>query len=386
MKGEGAAESPARAARRKRVVQFATVHPPFDIRVFHRECQTLVKAGYDVTYVVPHDRDEVVSGVRIRAVRKPKTRFERVFITSWKVLFRALAEKGHIYHFHDPELIPAALIMKLFGKRVIYDAHENTPQNVHFKPYIPKPIRFIAAWATEMIEQVAMFALDGLIGATPKINNRFPPNKAALVQNFPIKEEILIEHNTPMSDRPALLIYAGEISWQRGSHQLVKAMALIPKELNAKLVIAGNFVPPNLMDDLKKLPGWDRVEYLGWRPRQEIIELYGKSRVGLVVLMAEAVHYTVSQPAKLYEYMAAGLPVVASNFEYWKELITGIGCGIQVNPSDEQAIADAITKILRDPRLGETMGANGRRAIEEKYNWDVETRTLLALYDRLSTM
>jgi glycosyltransferase involved in cell wall biosynthesis len=91
----------------------------------------------------------------------------------------------------------------------------------------------------------------------------------------------------------------------------------------------------------------------------------------------------VAWPVKLFEYMAAGLPVVASNFPLWKEIVEGNRCGITVDPLDPKAIAQAIEYLLAHPEEARQMGENGRRAVEEKYNWEKEAEKLLALYKEL---
>ncbi|MBK8268015.1 MAG: glycosyltransferase family 4 protein [Planctomycetes bacterium] len=365
-----------------RVVQFSTVHPPNDIRVFHRECRTLAAAGYDIAYVVPHDRDETVHGVRLCAVRKPKGRLDRMIGSTWRVFRRSMKENGKVYHFHDPELIPAALLMKLSGKRVIYDAHEDTPRSVYNKTYIPKPVRYPAAWLCEFWELLGMWAFDNPIAATPAIARRFPKKKAAVVQNFPIMDEVMHEHATPVSQRLPNVIYVGEISRQRGICEIVRAMSLVPADLDAKLILAGKFVPASLEQEVRAMPGWDRVEFLGWRSRDEILREFGRSRAGLV-LFHPVPNHTEAQPAKLFEYMAAGLPLIASNFEHWRTFVEGEGCGIQADPRDPSSVAAAITKLLRDPAESEAMGKRGQRAVRERFNWGVESQTMLGIYERL---
>jgi len=379
--------APDRSAERTirskgKIVQFSTVHPPNDIRVFHRECRAAAEAGYDVAYVVPHDRDETVHGVRLCAVAKPRGRIDRMIGCTWRVFRRAMKENGRVYHFHDPELIPAALVMKLAGKRVIYDAHEDTPRSIYNKTYIPKPIRFAAAWICEFWEVLGMWAFDCLIAATPAIARRFPKRKAVVVQNFPIMEEVVHEHRTPVSQRPPNVIYVGAISRHRGIREMIDAMAMLPSELNARLILAGNFVPASLEQEVRAMPGWRCVDFLGWRPRGEILEKLGESRAGLV-LFHPVPNHTEAQPAKLFEYMAAGLPLVASDFDHWRTLVHDERCGLHANSQDAGSVASAIEKMLRDPFEAEAMGRRGQMAVRERYNWSVEAAAMLRAYERL---
>jgi glycosyltransferase involved in cell wall biosynthesis len=108
----------------------------------------------------------------------------------------------------------------------------------------------------------------------------------------------------------------------------------------------------------------------------------GRSLAGIVTFLPEPNHVT-AQPNKMFEYMSAGLPVIASNFPLWREIIETNECGICVDPLDPKAIADAIDWLVENPTPARTMGENGSKAVMERYNWSVEEEKLLALYDKL---
>ena len=93
----------------------------------------------------------------------------------------------------------------------------------------------------------------------------------------------------------------------------------------------------------------------------------------------------VAQPTKVYEYMAAGLPVIASDFPRWRAIVEDSGCGLCVDPGDAGALARAIAWILDHPQEANAMGANGRRAVETRYSWESEARTLAGLYEAVLT-
>ena len=124
------------------------------------------------------------------------------------------------------------------------------------------------------------------------------------------------------------------------------------------------------------------IRFIGKISREEVNELYGKSRAGLVIYQPAANHME-SQPIKMFEFMAAGLPVVASDFPLWKAIIEDSQCGICVNPQDSVAVKEACKRMIFNPAEAEDLGRNGRYAVEQKYNWDKEEIELLNLYKEL---
>ncbi len=365
-----------------RIIHLTTVHPPFDTRIFYKECQTLAQAGYEAVLVAPHDRDEVVDGVRIRVVPKPGSRWERMTKTVWQVYRVAVAEDAQVYHFHDPELIPVGVILKLKGKKVVYDVHEDVPKQILTKPWIPSFLRRKVAKCASLFENIGSSFFDGVVSATPTIVGHFPGGKSVVVQNFPLLNELVVPDAMPYSHRPADIAYIGGISAIRGIREMVKAMELLPEKLGARFYLAGTFSPAELYDDICRMPGWEKVEFLGWQTREEVGALLGHARMGLV-LFHPVPNHCESQPNKLFEYMSVGIPVVASDFPLWRQIVEGAGCGLVANPLDPPAIADAIEWLLAHPEEAEAMGKRGQEAVRNFYNWDNEARVLLNFYERL---
>lgn len=366
----------------RKVCILTTVHQPFDTRIFHKQAKTLVKAGYEVILIAQHERNEVVEGVRIVPLSKPQNRALRMLLLSWQAFCLASHEKASVYHFHDPELIPVGILLKLRGKRVIYDVHEDVPKQILSKEWIPRPLRKLVAGMAWTFEKVASWIFDAVIAAVPAIARRFPKYKTVVVQNFPILGELVTPEALPYRGRPAKIIYVGGITAIRGINEMVKAMSLLPEDLNARLVLVGEFTPPSLKEEVESMPGWERIDFLGWQDRTSVARLLGEARVGLV-LFHPVPNHTKSQPNKLFEYMSAGIPVVASDFPLWREIVEGAGCGILVNPLDPKAIAEAIRYLLTNPEEAEKMGRRGQEAVYKKYNWDAEKEKLLLLYEKL---
>lgn len=364
-----------------KTVHLTSVHPPLDPRIFDRECRTLAAAGYDVLLVAPGDADREVEGVRLRAVRRPSGRLDRVTRTLWQVWRAAVREKAAIYHLHDPELIPVGLLLRLLGRPVIYDAHEDLPRQVVSKGWIPRCLRGVIGAVAGALESLAAQCFSGIVAATPQIGARFPPGKTAVVQNFPPLERIGDSGAPAYSGRPPVAVYAGAITRQRGLLTMLEAVRLLPEGLGARLRLAGRFSPPDLEAEARQAPGWERTEYCGALNPAEVPGVYAGARLGLVLLQPTPA-YLESYPTKLFEYMGAGLPVVAADFPLWRSLIEEAGCGMLVDPLNPEEIARAIQYLLTHPTEAEAMGQRGQAAVYRHYNWQAEAAKLLALYAR----
>jgi glycosyltransferase involved in cell wall biosynthesis len=360
-----------------------TVHHALDVRIFHKECRSLAKAGWPVCLIARHERDETIDGVKVVSIAECKGRLRRATISVLAAFRKALSAKARIIHFHDPELIPVGLVLKLCGRRVVYDVHEDLPRHLEAKHWVSatwrRPLRYLAVAA----EWIAGHLVDRIVTVTPEIAARFPKEKTVLIRNYPFPEELCAVESHPYGNRPNEVAYVGGISEARGAVEMVDALERVAEKFGARLNLAGTFMPTSLEDGLRKRPGWRHVDMRGQLGRAGVREVLSRSRVGLVVLHPSP-NYVTAQPIKLYEYMSAGLPVIASDFPAWREIIEKTRSGILVDPYDTAAIADAIDWILSNPREAEEMGARGREAVLREFNWENEEKKLLGLYEALS--
>jgi len=366
------------------VLIMSSVHSPDDIRIYKKEARSLAAAGYPVSFVVPRRDDAAaLDGIEPIWLQRPRGRLQRMTRTAFAVFQTALQSPARICHFHDPELMPWAVLLKLCGKKIIYDVHEDLPRQILSKHYIARPLRRAIALAVGVLERACSRCFDALIAATPPIAEHLASPKTVLVQNFPLIDELFADDFPAYRDREPTFAYVGGISKIRGARELVQAIGLVPSELQATLQVAGKFDPASLEAELKTTPGWNAVRHLGWLSRRETAALMGRCRAGLVTFLPEPNHIT-AQPNKLFEYMSAGLPVIASNFPLWRQIIDRVRCGLTVDPQQPREIARAMEYILRNPHEAEAMGARGRAAVEQEFRWDKEAVKLVALYDQLS--
>ena len=373
-----------RSGQRVEITHVTTNHQPFDSRIFLKECRSLAAAGYRVNLVVPHGEALERDGVKIVPITVHKNRRERFLRSVWNAFRAARSTRARVFHLHDPDLLPIGWALRFLGRRVIYDAHEDRPKQVLSKAWIPEAARPIVAAATRLVESVSASIFDQVIAATPAIAETYPARKTTLVQNYPIVDELQPAEPRPYASRPNQVIFVGGMSAVRGVRQFVDAMALVPERLGPRLLLVGTFDDARFQAEVEARPGWDRTEHLGWQDRDAVARHLGATRVGLVTYLPEPNH-VAAQPNKLFEYMSAGIPVVASDFPLWRSIVQGVGCGLLVDPARPEDVARAITWLLEHPEEAATMGARGQAAVSERLNWGTQSEVLLDLYARLTT-
>jgi glycosyltransferase involved in cell wall biosynthesis len=365
-----------------RVVHLTSVHSRNDTRIFIKQCRTLAAHGYDVTLVVADGLGaERKDGVTIADVGRLPGRLNRMLITARRVFDQAVALDADIYQLHDPELIPAGLKLKRLGKTVIFDSHEATHRQLLSKPYLGPLSGQLLAAAFSLFQRYACSRFDGIIAATPFIRDMFLDINPVTVDvnNYPLPAEF--DAAARWADKAPEVCYVGGIEAIRGIRELVHACALLRSP--ARLVLAGRFSEPGLEAELSAHAGWARVTAHGQLDRDGVRRVMARAVAGLVTLHPVA-NYLEALPVKMFEYMAAGIPVIASRFPLFRDIVEGSHCGMCVDPVDPQAIASAIDYLVANPDIAKLMGENGRNAVLEKYNWSGQALKLTDFYGVIS--
>lgn len=363
-----------------KIAHLTSVHQYTDTRIFVKECRSLAAAGFEVRLVSPGAPDKVVNGVHLCGIDAPgRGRLSRMTRTVRLIYKKALTINAQIYHLHDPELIPLGIALKRRGKKVVFDMHEDIPRQILDKQWIPAPFRKMVSTSFDGFQRLAFKSLDAVILAESLYADSLPESdKYCIVRNYPLLSELDLS-GLDWSGKKRAVCYIGGLTEIRGLIGMVDAI----EKTDAELLLGGKFESGSLKSRVESMPGWQRTTYMGLLDRVGVANVLSQAMAGLLVLHPVP-NYMVSEPTKMFEYMSAGIPVIASDFPVWRRIIEDSGCGICVDPTKPEAIASAIKWIMDHQDEARQMGQDGRRAIENKYNWELEEKKLVSLYEKLS--
>lgn len=360
-----------------RIVQISTVHPKSDSRIFGKQSKHLVKLGHEVYFIVRNNGNETIDGVNIVAIPSIKNRAFRLLF-SWIPAFReAIRIKADFYQFHDPELIWLGFLLKAMGKKVVYDIHEDYELQASQKEYLPVWARKVIAFAYKEIEKVFLPKFDLIITATPTIRDKYQKiHKNVIdIKNYPDLEEFRPSREG-FENKFSEICYVGGISENRGIVDYIKCI----EKVDVKLNLAGAFMYQKTKEKVVSMPGWSKVRDYGYVNRQEVSAILRRSRIGLVVLHPSLNHVD-SLPVKMFEYMAAGVPVICSNLPGFEKIILDHKCGFSTEPGDVKELEGKIMKLINNKELWEEMSNNAINSVEAKFNWQVEMKRLVKSYE-----
>jgi glycosyltransferase involved in cell wall biosynthesis len=370
----------------KKVCILTSAHPALDTRIFHKQARSLATAGYSVVVIGRHEKNEVIDGIEIIALSKPRHRISRILLRTLKVLYLAIRQNANVYHFHDLELLIAGILLKkVFRKKVVYDIHEDEPKSILSKEYIPSSLRTKMSASIRFFQKKAARHFDYVVAAGQDIADSFAGTpvygKIVVVRNVPPQEFIqACEKKGNYSANG--VVYAGVLSKQRGIKELVEAINYVRSD--AQLHLLGSFPDPRFEAEIRTIAS-SRVKLLGEISYKDIPEVLRTMSIGLICFHPEPNHIGAlsGRNNKFYEYMAAGLAIIASNFPSWKEIVEKENVGVTVDPRDVREIALAIDFLLENPNFLNAVRENGTKAVRERFNWEVEKEGLLTLYGSL---
>lgn len=370
----------------EKICHITTVHKNrYDVRIFEKECSFLANSGYDVTLIVNDDKeDETKNGVKVISLnKKPHGRIDRAIRISKYAYKKAISIDADLYHVHDPELLRIAIKLAKKGKKVIFDSHEFTAMQILYdKTYLPKLVRRILSKKYRRWEIKTLNKLSGLIYPCFYDGGDYFKDvhtKKVIVGNQPLLSMLDSYKHSEDEDGEFCVCYVGDISFNRGIVQMVKACA----SAKVKLVLIGE-IPTDVYDVISQIDGFGLVVCKGKMKHDDAMAIASKCSAGLSLLQNQGQYAKLDNlPTKIYEYMAMGLPTVISNFPFYEKVLTKYRFGIAVEPDNTEEIAKAILYLKNSKQERNDMAEAGIEAIKEEMNWEKEGKKMLNFYEEV---
>ncbi|PKL62038.1 MAG: glycosyltransferase WbuB [Methanomicrobiales archaeon HGW-Methanomicrobiales-2] len=369
-----------------KICMLTSTHGPGDGRIFQKEAKSLAKE-HEVTIITPSGGggSSVVDGIRIVTVKRPDS-IALHPITLLRLFRACLTQDADVYHCHEPDALLIGVLAKyLKGKQVVYDIHEHWPSEIPFDLGIRNGTlvqRALSALVSS-VEIVLARRAESTFAVSKSVAARFREKgiEPAIISNHSIAD-LDIPYNPNRSGRK-LMFVAGNIHAFHGVGECIRAVSRVREHYpDVSLTLVGN-VREDLEERINESDHNEFITSTGFLPYREMYEKLNEGTVALLVFQPTYHNISIGLPNKLFDYMLLGLPVVASDLPEIRSVVTEADCGILVDPASVDDIADAISYLFEHPKEARRMGANGREAVLEKYNWSAMEADLLQTYRNL---
>jgi len=364
----------------RKICVVSPVHNSNDVRVFHKISLSLKDNGYNVVLFCKNNgKDEFKNGVNIKTI--PELGKYMRFLYLFVLLFKLFLEKSDVYHFNNPDTLPLALLMKKMGYRVVYDTHEDFSQRILVRDWIPIKARdFIASIVVGMEKKLCISA-DGFFVTQKELLNKY--HKAVLLLNPPIIDidfvkKVKAESIDSVKNKPMLIYVGHTISQARGIEQLINALEIANKKVRVGLWLIGE-IDDTYLKKIASMNGFKYVQYLGYMDYIKAMSYVNNADIGIAAILDVADHKNTSAN-KLYEYMLFGIPFIGTNFPKWQKELENIRAGYFINPLDVKNYSELIVKMISQKEFSKEMGNEGKKYIQENFNWKIESEKLLSVY------
>lgn len=339
----------------------------------------MARFGFSVTVLGIGVDTPDFHGVQLLGLGPARSRGARLVIRPWRIFFRALFGKADIYQFHDVEMLPTAFVLALFGRTVVFDVHENLSAVIEQRTWLPSPLKPVLAWILLRLERLCVRRFCLVITASLGIAERYRgyAKQLLVLPNYPRLAETGVSESTSVdsTEEDFVVVSFGGTHERSGCAEIVAAFSLLEDSPDIRFVLGGGGVGSHVHHRLQRASGWSLVQYVGRVTREEMREWLNRASVA-VVIFADMPNSREIRSNRLYEAMAAGLPVLVAGHGEWPDFVARHGCGISVDEKDPSAIAGAILTLRNNPKLREEMGARGRAAILSELNWDAHESLL----------
>lgn len=359
-----------------------TVHPPFDTRIYHKEAVSLAKK-YDVTVIAPSDKliEKKTESVKVITVKKTGNKLFHP-LTLWRVFIEGMKQDCDVYHCHEPSSLLVAGLLKLIKqKKVIYDAHEHFPLLISENSAFPTFLRSIVRIFASIWERMLLYFADIIITVDDVLARKYRKyhDMVYVISNYP---PLTLIENFDHNDQSKQIIYVGGISKERGFYEMLHAAEIA----HVPLVCVGDFTDEKnkseIIQYLKERPS-KNIFFTGRLSHPDTLKHIAQSMIGICILHPTP-RFIDAVPIKLFEYMACGKPVIASDFPVVREVVEEGRCGVLVDPLNKGEISKVMQDLMNHPDIAKKMGKNGQKIVAERYNWGRMEKKLLALYESIA--
>lgn len=364
--------------RKKNICIITSVHSALDDRIFEKQAKSLAKAGYNVILIAPYTHRDIKNDIVIEPIKKYNNRILRIVFGPIIILRKAINFNSDIYHFHDPELIIIGLILKLIGKKIIYDVHEDYPGQILYKKWLKSLfLRQIISFTVKLIQPVIAMQFDAIITARTDISKQF--KKSYLIRNLSIinYSDSIKPDNSIKKSIPSI-IYAGGLSEVRGIKELIEAISILNGK--AELWLLGWWENDNYFKICKESKGWKYTKYFGNVPYKKYFAIMKRADIGAVNFFPIKNH-SQTMPNKIFDYMSCFIPLIISDFPYWRNIF--YNCAVFINPYDPIDIAQNLNYLLNHTKYASILGDNARQLVINKFSWEEESLKLLNIYKKV---
>lgn len=363
------------------ICHLSSAHADGDVRIFHKECVTLAEAGFKVSLVITNTTTRVEDGVNIVSFpREENARLKRMTKTVYQTFKVAKKINADAYHFHDPELMFVGILLRLKGKKVSYDVHEDVPKQILDKKWLgPKWVRYIISLGFRFFQWFSCLFFYHIFTATPEISKRFNSKKTSTLYNYPIIKYLQEAPESDYNKTVPSVIYAGGLTALRGIKELILAIGKL--EGKVELWLIGPWESETFQKECEGLAEYKHTVYFGKIPLKKVYEYYKIADIGAHTVYPSDRHL-IGIPTKILECMGIGMPVILTDGEYWRSFF---GDTVRfVDALDPQDMANHIQDLVDHPEQTQKMASSGKKFIIEKCSWEAEGKKLIKPYLNLS--
>lgn len=350
---------------KRKIAHISTSHSSDDPRIVYKECISLAK-DFDVSlFCLRGLNSKKLSSFNISfyPLKRNQKLLSRIFRNQINIIWLSLKHKIDIVHLHDPELIITAIALKILGKRVVFDIHENFSRRRYKFNDAKTILKSIFQVLYVALEKAAQYFLDKLIVADKDIKDKFSSNNVSIIHNYPLE-------NYRFEAARNKIVYIGDISSDRG-FDYFDEINKIAERYSFTFEVYGRWDKPS------------RDYYKGYILHNDIPKVLQESILGICLLKSTD-NYINAVPTKVFEYLKYGVPVICSDFLPIRNKFKEVDGIFFSDTNSRDQTLDLIESALNEIKGSSDIHEQIRKSYQKKnYNWTAEEEKLLEIYSEI---